>query len=250
MIYLKTDKEIGIMKEGGVRLRGVVKKLLPFVTVGISTEEIDKEAERLICEQGGEASFKKVKGYNWTTCISINEQIVHTSPSKREVKTGDIVTIDIGMLYKGYNTDFATTFIVGDIKDNAVNKFLETGKTTLNKAIDQAKVGNRIGDISHCIESEIAKRGYGIVKELTGHGIGRDLHEDPFIPGFLEKPISKTVPIRNGLVIAIEIIYTMKGGHMKHEKNDTWSIVTSDGSKAACFEHTIAITNRGTEVLT
>ncbi|MBI3366513.1 type I methionyl aminopeptidase [Candidatus Roizmanbacteria bacterium] len=250
MVNLKSQGEIEVMKEGGIRLRNVVKDLIPTIEVGISTEEIDKKAESLIIEYGGESSFKKVPGYQWSTCLPINEQVVHTPPSKRIIKDGDVLTVDIGMYYKGYHTDYADTIIVGKTREDKIKRFLEVGKTALYKAIDQARVGNRLGHISKVIENEIYGNGYKILKNLTGHGIGRELHEDPYIFGFLDRPIEKTITIQSGLVIAIEIIYALSSEEFVHQRGDDWSVVTADKSISACFEHTVAITDKITMVLT
>lgn len=250
MVDLKSDKEIAVMAEGGKRLRAVVNDLFPQVKPGITTKELDDKAEELIKKQGGEPSFKTVPGYLFSTCTPINEQIVHTKPSKKVIKEGDLLTLDIGMLYKGWHTDYAITKVVGrEKKDEKINNFLKIGKNTLYLAIKEAKVGNRLGSISKVIEREITGNGYFIIKELTGHGIGKKLHEDPFIFGFVNRPIDKSPSIKKGLVIAIEIIYAMGTETMIYEK-DNWSIATKDKSMSACFEHTIAVTDQGPVILT
>jgi methionyl aminopeptidase len=249
MVNLKSDREIKIMTEGGRRLKAVVKELLPLIKEGVTTKEIDIQAEKLIKEQGGKSSFKTVSGYLWTICSPINEQIVHTKPSDRVLKNGDVLTLDIGMLYQSLHTDYAITRIVGENKDKKVHKFLEVGEKTLYLAIKEAKMGNRIGQISSVIEKEVTENGYFVIKELTGHGIGKKLHEDPYVFGFLDKPIDKTPLIKKGLVIAIEIIYAMGTDKMVYEE-DNWSIITEDRSLSACFEHTVAVTNRGSIILT
>lgn len=250
MIKLKTAKEIEIMKEGGLRLREVVAELKKIIKPGITTKHIDDTAEELIIKAGGESSFKKVRGYQWTTCLPINEQVVHTPPSDRIIIEDDLLTIDTGMFYEGFHTDYALSLIVGRGNNELLTKFLEAGKTALNKAIVSAKLGNRIGDISKAIQNEITNRGYFILKELTGHGIGRELHEDPYVLGFLDRPIDQTPVIKAGLVIAIETIYSMGTENITHEKDNNWSIITADNSLSACFEHTIAVTDTNTIILT
>ena len=249
MIHYKTEKEIEVSIEGGKKLRKVVSMLLPKVKVGMTTSEIDLEAERLIKKEGGEPAFKKVKGFFWTTCLPINEQVVHTPPSERRLKDGDIITVDIGLTYKGFNTDFATTFVVGRSNEK-IDRFLKIGQQTLYRAIDKAKEGQFLGEISKAIETNIYKNGYFILKQLTGHGIGRKLHEDPFIPGFIDRPVEKTVKIKSGLIIAIEVIYSMGSEDIAYEKDNDWSIISADKSLTACFEHTIAILDKQTIVLT
>lgn len=250
MVNLKSDKEIAAMTESGKRLKTVVKNLLPLIKVGITTKEIDDQAEELIKKQGGEPSFKTVPGYAFSICSPINEQIVHTKPCNRILKSGDVLTLDIGMLYQGWHTDYAITKVVGkESKDEKINKFLKIGEETLYLAIKKAKIGNRLGQISEVIEKQITGNGHFIIKELTGHGIGKKLHEDPYVFGFVDRPINKSPLINKGLVIAIEIIYAMGTDKMIYEK-DNWSVITKDRSISACFEHTIAVTDKGPMILT
>lgn len=249
MIHLKSDVEIGIISEGGRRLRRVVNELRPIIKAGITTRQIDIEAETLIKKRGGEPSFKRVPGYKWSTCLPVNEQIVHTPPSDRKLIDGDIVTLDIGMYYKGFHTDYADTVAIGTI-DKKTEKFLRIGKNTLNSAIRFAEHGKRIGGISREIEKHIVSNGYYIIRELTGHGIGKELHEDPYVPGFLDGPIDKTLLIKPGLVVAIEVIYAVSTNKMVYEEGSDWSIQTHDKSLSACFEHTVVITNTKSLILT
>jgi len=249
MIKLKTDKEIKVMIEGGRRLRDVYKELKKNIKPGLTTKTIDATAEALIKKAGGEASFKKVKNYYWATCLSINDQIVHTPPSSRIIKEGDVLTIDIGMYYQGFNTDFSDTFVVGSTRNKKTLSFLQVGKNCLMKAIKECKINNHIGDVSRVIEDEIYGHGYYVIKQLTGHGVGRELHEDPYVMGFVDKPIKKTALIKKGLTIAIEIIYSMGTENIRYE-DDNWSLATDDGSLSACFEHTVAITDKNTLILT
>ena len=251
MITLKNEEEIAIMKEGGKRLKKVMSQLLPQVKVGITTHEIDSLATKYIKDGGSDLSFNKVKGYHWATCLSVNEQVVHTQPSERKLLDGDVLTIDIGLYHRGFHTDYSTTFVVGKSKDPEIEKFLKIGRETLEKAIKQAVVGNRLGNISKVIEENIYGNGFFILKDLTGHGIGRDLHEDPFVFGYVSKSIDKTMLIKPGLTIAIEIIYSKGTEQIVYEGGeDDWSIKTSDDSLSACFEHTIAVTDKGTIILT
>lgn len=238
------------MTEGGKRLKQVIKELLPKIKSGRSTKDIDDEAERLIKKQGGESSFRKVKGYSWTTCLPINEQVVHTIPGPRIIKKGDLLTVDIGFFYQGFHTDYALTFVVDKKPSEQEEKFLNTGKEALKKAIDKAQVDNYLGEISSQIEKTIVDNGYFIIKQLTGHGIGRDLHEDPYVPGYLDRSISKTLKIKEGLVIAIEVIYSKGTEEIVSERSNDWSLVTLDKSLSACFEHTVAVTKAGPIILT
>lgn len=249
MIHLKTKEEIEIMKEGGMKLREVLKELVTYVKVGVTTDEIDKVAEKLIISTDSEPSFKTVQGYKWTICAPINEQAVHTPPSSRILKSGDLLTIDIGLIYKGFHTDTATSMVVGE-STLEKDKFLRVGKETLMKAIEKAKVGAYTGEISQVMEDGIYANGYFVLKDLTGHGIGKKLHEAPNIFNYLDKPVHKTLKMQEGLVIAVEIIYSMGSEKIAYEKEDGWSIITSDKSLAACFEHTIALTSENTYILT
>jgi len=249
MIDLKSEEEIKKMEEGGKRLRAIVDELIKIVKPGITTWEIEEIAERLIKKSGGYPAFKKVKNYFWSVCTPVNEEIVHTPPKKEvRLKEGDLLTVDIGLLYQGYNTDYAETMIVG--KDvNHLSDFLEAGKRALKKAIEVALVGNYVGDISFAIEKEIKASGYTVIRDLVGHGIGKELHEDPFIPGFFEGERDKTPRLVEGMTLAIEVIYSQGSDQIKYKKNDGWTIVTADGSLAACFETTVAILEKKTLIL-
>ena len=251
MIHLKSGQEIQIMQESGKRLREVMLELVPMVQAGVTTQAIDDEAERLILKNGGTPSFKTVKGYKWSTCVPINEQVVHTPPSERILKDKDILTIDIGLVYKGYHTDHAITLYVGDIETNqAMKRFFEVGKSALKKGIEKAINGNYLGEISQVIQNEVYGSGCFVLKDLTGHGIGKELHEDPYVFNYLERPVKKTYKIQPGLVIAIEVIYSMGTEEIAYEKKGEWSIKTKDDSLSACFEHTVAVTEENTYILT
>lgn len=250
MIHLKTKEEIEIMKEGGKRLKKVVDNLLPIIKEGLTTIIIDKKADDLIKQFGGESSFKKVKNYYWSTCLTINDQVVHTPPSTRILKKDDVLTVDIGFFYKGFHTDYATSLIIGDISGKRKEIFLETGKEALVKAIKKVQVNNYLGEISEEIEKTIKGQGLFVIKQLTGHGIGRNLHEDPFIMGYLDRPIVKTIKLKEGLTLAIEIIYSTGTEEIMTEKGSDWSLVTVDHSLSACFEKTVAVTNDGPLILT
>ena len=249
MINLKTTQEIELMKEGGAILRKVVEALVPTIQEGMTTHEVDKKAEELILSYGAYPSFKTVKGYSWTTCLPVNEQAVHTPPSLYVLKNGDVLTIDIGVLHKGFHTDYATSILIGN-NDKKKEEFLRVGQETLEKAISKIKEGIHLGEIGEYVEETINEAGYFILRDLTGHGIGKKLHEDPYVLNYLDRPVNKTYKVKNGLTIAVEIIYSMGTEGIAYEKGNSWSIVTDDKSLAACFERTIAIDEGNTFILT
>lgn len=250
MIDYKTEEEIKIMSEGGKKLKQILERLIKFVKPGITTLAIENEAQRLIKEEKAEVSFDKVEGYQFATCLPVNEQIVHTPPSERVLKKGDLLTIDIGLYYQDFHTDCAKTMVVGEEEKGEIKRFLDTGREALKKAIEKIKVGGYLGEVSKAIETIIKKNGYFVIKKLTGHGIGKDLHEDPFVFGFLDRPVEKTLKIKPGLVLAVEVIYSMGTEEMAFEKDNDWSIVTKDGSLSSCFEKTVAVTKNGVLILT
>lgn len=250
MITIKTAEQIETVKKGGVILKKALDYTCKHAVPGITTLELDALAEKFITDNGGEPGFKRVPGYRWTSCICINDQIVHTPPSRRVIRESDVVTIDMGVFYGGLHTDSATTFVVGTPTNQETVHFLRSGKRALDRAISKAKAGNRIGHISQEIYTCITGDGYYIIKELTGHGVGAELHEDPLIPGYVDRPIDTTPRIKPGMILAIEVIYSIKKDHMTEEKGNDWSIITKHGSLSACFESTIAILENQTMILT
>ncbi len=251
MIHLKTPQEIELMKKGGAILKSVREQLLEYAQSGITTNDIEERARELTHKLGAHGSFTHTPGYSWFTCQSINEQIVHTPPSNRVLKEGDLLTIDVGVLYEGFHTDSAATIVVGGAPSKQVSRFLRAGQEALAKAISLLGVGVHIGTISQAIQQVIEQEyGYHIVPQLTGHGIGHTLWEDPHVFNYLNTQVEKTPIIENGLVIAIEPIYAVGTHKMKYEKGSDWSLVTADGSLAAQFEHTIAITDKNVFILT
>lgn len=247
-IDLKTEEEMAIMLEGGKKLGVIKKALAQKVKPGVSAWEIEEEAIRLISEAGGEASFKKVAGYKWATCVNVNDGVVHGIPKKETIfKEGDVVSIDVGLFYKGFHTDTAISVTLSD--DPEKKKFLEIGRRAVNAGIKQAKAGRTIGDISEAIEKEFKSAGLTPVESLTGHGVGRQLHEAPLIPCFVSGSRDEQVKIVEGMTLAIEVMYTGGSGEIKVE-NDGWTIRTKDAKIAALFEETVALTGRGPIVLT
>jgi len=250
MIHYKTPEEIKTMQKSGEILKAVMATIVPLVKPGMTTLEIDELAQREIKKRGGEISFNKVDKYNWAICASVNAQIVHTPPSTYILKDGDVLTIDIGVYYEGFHTDHATTFVVGENEDPKVSSFLQVGKDALAKALNAVRNGNYVGDVSEAFQTEIEGAGYSVVERLTGHGIGRDLHEEPYIPCFVSKPRTETVQFRSGMVVAVEVMYAMGSGEMIQEPGNSWSLITKDESLSAQFEHTIAVLDKNTLILT
>lgn len=251
MIDIKTPKEIEKMKKGGKILSDVLFEVLDYVKPGVSENELEALADRLIVERGGKSAFKKVPGYRWATCISTNDVVVHGIPTDYKLKEGDVLGVDCGVYLDGFYTDMAHTIRVGGGKNDKVDKFLEIGERALNEAIEVATSGNHIGDISKTIQDNVEKEaGYSVVRSLIGHGVGRELHEDPEVPGYLQGRIEKTPELRPGMTIAIEIIYNMGSYEVSYGNRDGWTIVTSDGSVSGLFERTVAITENKPLVLT
>ncbi len=248
MIHLKNTSQIESMKKGGAMLKEALVYAQSQVRVGITTLELNNRIEQKILSLGGYPGFKKVKGYSWGTCICINDQVVHTPPSKRIIKDADVVTIDAGVFFEGLHTDSAVTVQAGT-QTPAITRFLEVGKQALQSALEQTVVGNRIGHISSAFQDTIESAGYSIIRELTGHGVGAELHEDPYIPCFLEKKISQTKELVPGMTLALEVMYSMGKPKIATER-DGWSIRVVDGSPTATFEHTVALSENGTLILT
>jgi methionyl aminopeptidase len=251
MIKIKTAEDLKIMQTGGQMLAETLKEVCAQIKPGISELELDAMADRLIKEKDGEPGFKKVEGYHHATCISTNEVVVHGIPSPYVLKEGDVVGIDCGVFYKGFHTDMSETVRVGQPKSDEVDKFLKVGKQALEAGIKEAKVGNRVGHISKAIQDSVeVQNGYSVVRSLVGHGVGKQLHEDPEIPGYLVGKIEKTPELKIGMVIAIEVIYNMGGPDLAFANNDGWTLKTKDGSLAGLFERTLAITANGPLIIT
>lgn len=246
MTWQKTEKEIEIMKISGKICAKALKKVLENVKPCISCKKLDLIAESEIKSQGATPSFMTVDDYKWTICTTINEQVVHGIPQQTPLKEGDIIGIDIGALYKGYHSDLAITVPVGKVTGET-QKFLDVGKKTLKRAIEKAKVGNTIGDISQTIQEGIESGGYSIVESLTGHGVGKNLHEDPLVPGVGRK--GQGPKILKNMTLAIEVIYAKESGDVVLDK-DGWTISTKDKSLGGLFEQTVLISDNGPIVLT
>ncbi len=258
MINIKTAEEIKIMQESGRILSETLWEVLKHVRPGVSEIELDALAEKLIREKGGEPGFQKVPGYKHATCISTNDVVVHGIPSNYKLKDGDIIGIDCGVYYNGFHTDMSETVRVSSQKSKVksqksdeVDTFLEGGKKALEAGINKAVVGNHVGDISKAIQDIVeVQGGYSVVRTLVGHGVGRELHEEPEVPGYVQGKIEKSPELKEGMVIAIEVIYNMGGPEVILANNDGWTLKTEDGSLAGLFERTVAITKSGPQILT
>jgi len=247
-ILLKSPEEIQIMAEGGAKLGRVKNALAKAVKSGVSALDIENLAMKLIKDEGAEASFAKVPGYHWATCINVNEGLVHGIPTKEVVfKDGDVVSIDVGVFYKGFHTD--TSITVGINLDPFSKKFVNIGYETLQKALKAVKEGNYIFDISKVMEENIEAAGYSTIKALVGHGVGRELHEDPQIPCFVPGRIEDSPVIKKGMVLAVEVMYAA-GSDKVEVSEDGWTIAMRDGKISGLFEETIAVTEKGGQVLT
>lgn len=239
------------MARAGRILGEVLEETLQTVKPGVTEIELDRLAERLILEKGGFPGFKKVEGYYHSICVATNDVVVHGIPRKRVLKDGDIIAVDCGVYIDGFHSDMAETVVVGKTHDKAIYSFLDSGKRAMYAGIQKARPGNRVGDISKAIQDIVEKEGgFSVTRSLVGHGVGRQLHEDPQIPGYLSGEINKTPKLEAGMTIAVEVIYNMGGKEVEYEGSDDWTIVTRDGSLSAVFERTIVITDNGPKLLT
>lgn len=247
MIVLKSPREIELMRQGGRILAGVVEMLGELVRPGLSTLEIDEEVEAYITRRGARPAFKGYRGFPATVCVSINEEIVHGIPSAhRRLKEGDIVGLDLGCIVEGYYADCAVTVPIGEVPP-AVQKLLDVTRESLELALAECRPGRRLGDVSHTVQRHVEAHGLSVVRAFVGHGIGRALHEDPQVPNFGDP--GRGPVLRPGMVLAIEPMVTMGSWEVKI-LDDGWTAVTQDGSLAAHFEHTVAVTENGPDVLT
>jgi len=244
MIELKSAREIGLMRRAGYILADVVDRLRAGVRPGMSTLEIDEDVEEFIRSQGAKPAFKGYRGFPATVCISINEEVVHGIPSThRRVKEGDIVGLDLGCIVEGYYADCAFTLAIGEVPPR-VQELLDATRDSLEAGIVECRPGRRLSDVSHAIQVHVEKHGFSVVRAFVGHGIGRAL---PQVPNFGDP--GRGPQLKPGMVLAIEPMVTM-GSWEVRVLDDGWTAVTKDGSLAAHFEHTIAVTESGPEVLT
>lgn len=244
MLYIKTLSNIRAMAEGGKILFQTLELLKSEIRPGISTKDLNKSAECFIIKNSAVPGFKGYAGFPAGVCISLNEQVIHGIPSDRILKEGDIVSLDAGVYYKGFHTDAARTYAVGKVSSEA-RALIEATEQSFYKGMIQARVGNRISDISNAVQEYIKPFGYGIVRDFTGHGVGFELHEDPAIPNYGKK--GRGVRISEGMTLAIEPMITLGSGDVEI-LSDGWTTVTRDGSIAAHYENTVAVVD-GTPVI-
>jgi len=245
-VSLRSPIEIANLKISGKITAMALKKAIKEVKVGMSLIELDKIAEDEILKLGGQSSFKTVPGYFWTTCLTVNEEVVHGTPRDIILNDGDVLNIDLGAVYKGWHTDAAWTVVVGKSSPEK-DKFLNVGENTLWEAISAATNGNQIGDISATIQQGVEGAGYSVVKSLSGHGVGREAHEDPIIPGFGK--FKSGMFLKSGMSLAIEVIYTEGKGDL-YLKDDNWTLASVDSSLGGLFEMSVIVTKGKAEVLT
>ena len=248
MIYLKTKEEIELLRENNLLVSATLAEVKKYVKPGVTTKELDTVAEEFIRSHGAVPGFL---GYGnppfpGTLCVSVNEQVVHGIPSGLTLKEGDIVSVDCGTVMKGFYGDSAYTFAVGEIAPE-VQRLLSVTKEALYKGVAQAKIGNRIGDVSAAVQKHAETAGFSVVRELTGHGLGRHMHEDPEVPNFGTK--GRGPELKEGMVICIEPMINMGTRHVVFER-DGWTVRTRDRKPSAHFEFAVAITKNGPDVLT
>jgi methionyl aminopeptidase len=245
MIIIKSPRELEQLKRSNAIVAEVFERLKGMIAPGMTTKELDQVAEEFILLKGARPAFKGYRGFPATLCISINEEVVHGIPSQRRLKEGDIVSLDVGVNYVGYFGDAAITFPVGGV-DPEAQKLLEVTEKALYRGIEKAKVRNRLFDISYAIQSWVESQGFSVVRDFVGHGIGRDLHEEPQIPNF---GVPHQGPrLEEGMVFALEPMVN-EGTSAVKVLSDGWTVVTMDGKRSAHFEHTVAITEDGAEIL-
>ena len=246
MIILKSEREISYLRDAGRIVAETHLEVKKAVKPGVTTLDLDKIAEEYIKSRGAITAFKGYHGFSGNICASVNEEVVHGIPGLKELKTGDNVSIDIGAVINGYNGDAAITVAVGEV-DAEVQKLLDVTEESLYKGIEQAIAGNRLSDISHAVQVHAEQHGFGVVRDYVGHGIGRNMHEDPQVPNFGSP--GRGPRLKSGMTLAIEPMVNLGTCEVK-TLDDGWTVVTLDGKRSAHFEHSIAITDGKPEILT
>jgi len=246
MITIKTESEINLMRFAGKVTAKALNAVKEYVKPGITTLELNKIAEDTIRSNGCTPAFLNYMGYPASICVSVNEQVIHGIPSNRKLKNGDIVSVDCGAVYKGYYGDAANTFAVGEISPQA-QKLIDVTKQSLHEAMNYAKDGARLGDISHAIQSMVERNGFSVVRDYVGHGIGSSMHENPSVPNYGKA--DRGLLLRENMTLAVEPMVNM-GGYEVEVLEDGWTVVTADGQYSAHYEHTLLIKLNGCEILT
>ena len=245
MIYYKTQEEIELLRKSNMLVAKTHGEIAKMIQPGVTTKELDKRAEEFILDNGGKPGFKGYNGYPSTLCVSLNDEVVHGMPGDIVLKEGDLVSVDCGVLMNAFYGDSAFTYAVGEVSDEALD-LMKVTKECLYLGIEAATVGNRVGDIGYAVQKHAEDNGFSVVRDLVGHGVGRNLHEKPEVPNYGKR--GSGIKLKEGMVIAIEPminagVYTVKG------LADGWTITTTDGSLSAHYEHTIAITPNGADIL-
>lgn len=241
----RNSYELKLMKQSGSIAASALKKAMQSIKVGVSEIEVDKIVEEEIYRLGGDLSYKTVPGYKFATCITVNEEVVHGIPKERKFVDGDLVSVDLAVMYRGWHTDCAWSILLG--KDLEKKKFLEIGEKALWEGVAQAIEGNQVGDISNAIQNQVEGAGYKVVRSLVGHGVGKSLHEDPEIPGYGKKGTGAI--LKSGMSLAIEVIYTKGSSDVVLDK-DGWTYQSADKSLGGLFEMTVIVGKNKAEVLT
>jgi methionyl aminopeptidase len=245
MIYLKTREEIELCRAAAQMVSRTLGLIAKEIKEGVELAHLDALAEQYIRDNGGVPAFKGYGGFPATLCISVNEAVVHGIPNKNVIKDGDIVSVDCGVKLNGFHGDHAYTFMIGNVAPETV-RLVEITKECLYLGIEQCKLNNHIGDISHAVQHHAEKNGYGVVRELVGHGLGKNLHEKPDVPNYGSRGSGKK--IKNGMVLAIEPMINL-GTKNVQQLNDGWTIITKDKKPSAHFEHNVAVIDGKTEIL-
>jgi methionyl aminopeptidase len=238
MVILKSPEEIRKLRGNNLMVARILEALKKIIRPGVTTLELDRYCEELTLQKGAKPAFKGYKGYPFALCTSVNEEVVHGMPSERRLKEGDIVSLDFGIYHQGLYGDAAVTVPVGEVADEA-GRLMRVTEEALYRAIEKARAGNRLGDISAAVQNHVEAAGYAVVRDLVGHGIGRSLHEDPQVPNYGRE--GRGIELRPGIVLAIEPMVNA-GTHAVKVLQDGWTVVTADGELSAHFEHSVAIT--------
>jgi methionyl aminopeptidase len=247
VIILKSAEEIAKMRRAGRIVSATIDAVTSAVRPGLTTADLDEVAEKTILDEGATPSFKGYRGFPASLCTSVNEEVVHGIPGPKKLKQGDILSLDFGAIWEGYHADAAVSVFVGDPPSAEAEKLVRVTEEALEAGVSQVRPGRRLSDISNAVQQVVEGAGFAVVREYVGHGVGRNLHEDPQIPNY--GPPGRGPELKPGLVVAIEPMVNM-GGWETRVLADGWTVVTADGSLSAHFEHTIAVTDEGPEVLT